>query len=166
MVRWDTPLFIALWTDESLANDAIWEAITKGNIKPPNSGTLNVCPIPITNRILMTHDIYQVAKAPSDALQALEHTTSMMVSAIVTEHSAGQFTGGPVNLALNGSAKVTVILPERNITLSELQRMKRQFVNIHRKSIILGTTEKGAVDWNETRIAGEFAQYLEENVRQ
>jgi len=163
MVRWDAPLFIALWTDKSLANDAIWEAITKGNIKLPNSGTLNVCPTRITNSILMTH---QVAKAPSDALQALEHTTSMMVSAIVAEHSAGQFTGGPVNLTLNGSVKVTVILPERNITLSELQRMKRQFVNIHRKSIILGATEKGAIDWDETNIAGEFAQYLEQNVRQ
>lgn len=148
MVRWDAPLFIALWTDESLPNDAIWEAITKGIIKPPNSGTLNV------------------AKAPSDALQALEHTTSAMVSTIIAERSAGQSTGGPVSLVLNGSVQVTVILPERSITLSELQRMKRQFVNINRKSIILGTTEKGAVDWEEASIAGKFARYLEENVRQ
>lgn len=114
----------------------------------------------------MTHDIYQVAKAPSDALQALEHTTSMMVSAIVAERSASQFTGGPINLTLNGSVKVTVILPERNITLSELQRMKRQFVSIHKKSIILGATEKGAVDWDETNISGKFSRYLEEHVRQ
>jgi protein KTI12 len=42
MVRWDSPLFTIAWSDESLPNEYIWEVITKGNIKPPNSGTLNV----------------------------------------------------------------------------------------------------------------------------
>lgn len=130
-----------------------------------NTQCLSVCPTS-DHRILMTHHIDQVAKAPSDALQALEHTTSAMVSTIIAERSAGQSTGGPVSLVLNGSVQVTVTLPERSITLSELQRMKRQFVNINRKSIILGTTEKGAVDWEEASIAGKFARYLEENVRQ
>ncbi|KAJ3571768.1 hypothetical protein NP233_g3539 [Leucocoprinus birnbaumii] len=148
MVRWDAPLFTVLWTDEAMPNDSIWEAITKGNIKPPNSGTLNV------------------AKAPSDALQALEQTTTAMVSAIMAERAAGQSMGGPVKLALNGGVQVTVTLPERNVTLSELQRMKRQFVTIHRKAITLGTTEKGAVDWEESSIADKFARYLEETVRQ
>lgn len=86
-----------------------------------------------------------------------------MVSAIVAERSAGQSTGGPVSLLLNGGVKVTVALPERNITLSELQRMKRQFVTIHRKAITLGTTEKGAVDWGEGSIADKFSRYLEDN---
>ncbi|KXN90648.1 Protein kti12 [Leucoagaricus sp. SymC.cos] len=147
MVRWDAPLFTVLWTDEGPPNDSIWEAITKGNIKPPNSGTLNV------------------TKAPSDALQALEQTTTAMVSAIMAERSAGQSIGGPVSLSLNGGVKATVTLPDRNITLSELQRMKRQFVNIHRKAITLGTTEKGAVDWEERSIADKFARYLEENIK-
>ncbi|KAF9452346.1 chromatin associated protein KTI12 [Macrolepiota fuliginosa MF-IS2] len=148
MVRWDSPLFTVLWSDESIPNDSIWEAITKGNIKPPNSGTLNV------------------AKAPADALHTLEQTTTAMVSAIMAERAAGQVLGGPINVTLNGGVKERIVLPERNITLSELQRLKRQFVTIHRKAITLGTTEKGAVVWEESSIAEKFSRYLEENVQQ
>ena len=42
MVRWDSPLFTILWTEDVPPMTQIWEAITKGNIKPPNSGTLSV----------------------------------------------------------------------------------------------------------------------------
>jgi len=148
MVRWDSPLFTVLWSDESLPNESIWEAITKGTIKPPNSGTLNI------------------AKAPTDALHNLERTTTSMVSAIMTERAAGESMGGPVKLTLNGGINPVISLPERSITLSELQRLKRQFVAIHRKAITLGTTEKGAVDWEEGNIANKFAEYVEENILQ
>jgi len=39
MVRWDSPLFTILWTDEQIPGQEIWEAVTTGSIKPPNSGT-------------------------------------------------------------------------------------------------------------------------------
>ena len=42
MVRWDAPLFTVVWTDEAIPGEPIWQAITKGNLKPPNSGTLSV----------------------------------------------------------------------------------------------------------------------------
>ena len=42
MVRWDAPLFTILWTDELIPGEKIWESITKGNVKPPNSGSLSV----------------------------------------------------------------------------------------------------------------------------
>jgi Chromatin associated protein KTI12. len=42
MVRWDSPLFTVLWTEEGVPGPQIWDVITKGNIKPPNSGTLAV----------------------------------------------------------------------------------------------------------------------------
>lgn len=147
MVRWDSPLFTIAWSDESLPTESIWEAITKGNIKPPNSGTLNV------------------AKAPSDALHTLEQTSTAMVSGIMAEQAAGQGMGGPINLTLSGGTKATICLPARNITLSELQRLKRQFVTIHRKAITLGTTEKGSVDWEEGSVAHKFGVYVEEHVK-
>lgn len=53
MVRWDSPLFTVLWSDDGLPNESIWEAITKGNIKPPNSGTLNVRLTPSTANPLL-----------------------------------------------------------------------------------------------------------------
>ena len=43
MVRWDTPLFTVAWDDPQIPDSQIWDAITKGNVKPPNSGTLAVC---------------------------------------------------------------------------------------------------------------------------
>lgn len=61
--------------------------------------------------------------------------------------------------------KPRITLPQRNLTLSELQRLKRQFVTVHKKAITLGTTEKGDVDWGEERIAEKFIVYLEENLK-
>lgn len=89
-----------------------------------------------------------------------------MVSAIMTERAAGEPTGGTVKLALNEGINAVLSLPERTVTLSELQRLKRQFVAIHKKAITLGTTEKGAVDWEEENIANKFAVYIEENILQ
>lgn len=42
MVRWDSPLFTIPWSDEVIPGNHIWDAITKANLKPPNSGTLSV----------------------------------------------------------------------------------------------------------------------------
>lgn len=148
MVRWDSPLFTVLWTEEDVPAADIWDAVTKGNVKPPNVGT------------------QAIAKAPTDALHTLEQTTASMVSAIMNEQAASGGLGGPINLSLSATLGPRITLPSRNITLSELQRSKRQFVSVHKKAITLGTTEKGAVDWSEESIASKFATYLEENLKQ
>ena len=70
-----------------------------------------------------------------------------------------------MTLSLSPMVKPTINLPSRNVTLSELQRVKRQFVTIHKKAITLGTTEKGAVDWSEDSIADKFALYIEGNLK-
>ncbi|KAI5890815.1 chromatin associated protein KTI12 [Schizophyllum commune H4-8] len=148
MVRWDSPLFTITWTDEELPMDRIWDAATHGNVKPPNAGT------------------QAVVKAPTSALQALEQTTTALVSAISTHPSVVDGLGGKISLAIPGlSDKVELRLPPRTVTLPELQRLKRQFVTVHKKAITLGTTEKGTVDWSEGSIARKFAAYVEENVR-
>jgi protein KTI12 len=117
-------------------------AITSGTIKPPNSGTLNA------------------PKTPIDALLTLESVTLAIVSAIMSAQSPG----GPTKLAVSASLNPQINLPARPLTLSELQRLKRQFVTIHKKSITLGTTERGAVDWSEDKVAEKFVVYLEENL--
>ena len=90
-----------------------------------------------------------------------------MVAAIMAEQAASGGLGGPVALALPGAAgaRPRVTLPARSVTLSELQRLKRQFVTVHKKAITLGTTEKGAVDWSEESIADKFALYIEGNLK-
>ncbi|KAL5528544.1 KTI12 [Sanghuangporus sanghuang] len=147
MVRWDSPLITIPWTDEQLPGEDIWKAVMEGVVKPPNAGT---SAIPV---------------APSDALHTLEQIATAMISAITSEQAASQGlgTGGEIILPLSATLKPKVRLPARNITLSELQRLKRQFVTIHRKAITLGSTEKGTVDWSEEKVAEKFAVYLEEN---
>ena len=107
----------------------------------------------------------QVAKAPTDALHTLEQTSASMVSAIMAEQAASGGLGGAVTLAVSATTRPRISLPARSITLSELQRLKRQFVTVHRKVITLGTVEKGAVDWGEERVAEKFVTYLEDNLR-
>ena len=107
----------------------------------------------------------QVPKAPTDALRTLEHTSTAMVAAVMAEQAASGGLGGPVTLPLSPTVRPKVNLPPRTITLSELQRLKRQFVTVHKKAITLGTTEKGAVDWGEESVARKFGAYVEENLR-
>ncbi|KIO04202.1 hypothetical protein M404DRAFT_143643 [Pisolithus tinctorius Marx 270] len=147
MVRWDSPLFTVSWSDEDVPADDIWRAITEGVVKPPNTGT------------------QAVAKAPTDALRTLEHTTASVVSALVSEQANSGSLGGTTAVTLSPMLKVRITLPPRNVTLSELQRLKRQFVMLHKKAITLGTTEKGAVDWSEQSVADKFVVYLEENMK-
>ncbi|KAI5997639.1 chromatin associated protein KTI12 [Pisolithus orientalis] len=147
MVRWDSPLFTVSWSDEDVPADDIWRAITEGVVKPPNTGT------------------QAVAKAPTDALRTLEHTTASVVSALVSEQANSGSLGSTTTITLSPILKVRITLPPRNVTLSELQRLKRQFVTLHKKAITLGTTEKGAVDWSEQSVADKFVVYLEENMK-
>ncbi|KAG6864792.1 hypothetical protein C0991_007122 [Blastosporella zonata] len=164
MVRWDSPLFTVLWDEDAPPMPEIWDALTKGNVKPPNSGTLSVRGFHPLNLLSHSQQI-QVVKAPTDALQALEQTATAIVSAIIADQTG---LGGQQNLTLStpaGTFKTSISLPTRNVTLSELQRLKRQFVTVHKKAITLGTTEKGAVDWGEESIASKFVTYLVEHMK-
>ncbi|KAH7885058.1 chromatin associated protein KTI12 [Phlebopus sp. FC_14] len=147
MVRWDSPLFTVPWTDADIPADDIWRAVTEGGVKPPNTGT------------------QAVAKPPTDALRTLEHTATSLVSALVSEQARSGSLGGPLTLMLSPTLKPRITLPARSITLSEFQRLKRQFVTLHKKAITLGTTEKGSVDWSEEKVVAKFVTYLEENLK-
>ncbi|KAF4620600.1 hypothetical protein D9613_000643 [Agrocybe pediades] len=144
MVRWDAPLLTVLWDEADIPGDQVWDAINKGNVKPPNSGTLSN------------------AKAPADALQTLEKVTAAITTAVASE-SSSQSSGSTMVVSV-GDAQVSINLPGRNITLSELQRHRRQFVSVHKKAITLGTTERGGVDWSEENIGVKFGTYLEEHL--
>lgn len=57
MVRWDSPLITLLWLEEDIPGDQIWEAAMKGNVKPPNAGTLSVrSHIPFTRPEYLKND--------------------------------------------------------------------------------------------------------------
>jgi protein KTI12 len=167
MVRWDAPLFTVLWSDDDVPGEDMWKAITQGIVKPPNAGTQAVCRFTSPFNDYSSKPTSQVAKAPSDALRSLENATTAMVSGILAAQSAsGGAFGGPTSLSPTpGGPSVRIDLPPRNITIAELQRLKRAFVTIHKKATTLGTTEKGVVDWGEESVAAKFAVYLEENLK-
>lgn len=155
MVRWDAPLFTVAWDDPAPPLERIFDAVTTGIVKPPNVGT-QITP-----------------KAPTDALRTLEHTSNALVSALMAAQAAGPI-GGPITLTLdaleahsnNASSVfgVRLSLPHRALTLSELQRLKRQFVASRRKAVTLGSTEKGRVEWGEEGVGRAFAEFLEEGL--
>jgi protein KTI12 len=95
-------------------------------------------------------------------LHVLEQTTAAVVSAIVSM-SNSQPIGGSVVIPLS-SSKISVTLPPRIVTLSEMQRIKRQFVTTHKKAITLGTTERGTVDFDEENVGRKFAEFVAEHV--
>jgi len=79
-----------------------------------------------------------------------------MVSAVL---SASQLGGGPTMITIGADGlAVRVTLPLRPLTLSELQRVKRQFVTVHKKAITLG--KGAAVNWSEENVANQFAEYM------
>ena len=104
-----------------------------------------------------------MAKAPADALSVLEKTTTAIISTLVSNSS--QSSGGFISISVGGNITLSITLPPRNVTLSELQRLKRQFVTVHKKAVTLGTIERGTVDWEEERIAKKFIEFVEEHLK-
>ena len=168
MVRWDSPLFTIPWDEHDIPSEEIWHAITKGDLKPANAGTRAVSPSPASHVQVMTdgNQTPQASHVPMDALQTLETTTTAMVSMIMSEQTSSGGTGGTITLTPSATARFQLQLPCRNVSLSELQRLKRAFVGIHKKAITLGATEKGSVDFSEQRVGDKFVEYLQQNLRQ
>jgi protein KTI12 len=65
----------------------------------------------------------------------------------------------------SSSLKLVLNLPSRHLGLPELQRHKRQFVNTHKKAVVLGSTEKGNVEFSAESVAERFGSYLETHVQ-
>ena len=77
----------------------------------------------------------------------------------------GLSLGGPITLNVSPGLDVSMSLPARTLTLSEVQRYKRSFVAVHKKAMTIGTVERGAVDLTEDAVARKFVEYLEENLK-
>ncbi|KLO20303.1 chromatin associated protein KTI12 [Schizopora paradoxa] len=152
MVRWDSPLFTIPWIEEDIPGPDIFNAITSGIVKPPNVGTSTVAP------------------TPTDALHNLEQTSTQVVSAIMSAQSTSPSSGfgGPLQISVELPSSVTInktiTLPARTVTISQLQRLKRQFVTTHKKVITLGASEKGAVDWSPEIVAEKLVRFIEEYI--
>ncbi|RKP39280.1 chromatin associated protein KTI12, partial [Dimargaris cristalligena] len=126
--RWDAPLFTVLYSDESAPLDSIWGALFDRKAPPPHLATA-VKPVTETNYL------YELDKVTQDVLNAfLEAQKEQLVDQIMVPHAES----------------VRLHLPSRTVSLAELRRVRRQFININRMHVLLGSD----------RIAEQFAEYL------
>jgi protein KTI12 len=112
----------------------------------------------------------QSVKPPPNALQTLSKMTTLLVSSIQTQlgmnPSAAIFTL-PASAFTSDSQQtqtpLQINLPvTKTITLSELQRLKRQFETIQRKALTTNSQTGAGNRWGERDVAEAFARYLEE----
>jgi len=141
-VRWDSPLFTIPWSDDELPTEDIYNAIVKGELRPPTQATV------------------AAATGTTDYLQVLESTVSSVITAVLAAQST--LPGGghtTLTVPLSGSpssTRVSLTLPHRTMTMPQLQRVGRQFV----------TLKKQAGSRNEIKaetIAELFAKYIEDS---
>lgn len=175
MARWDSPLFAISWDDDLEAAsqttlDDLWLAVTQGVKKGPTAAVVTVRSCFTGPTAASDEVVSQSVKPPPNALQTLTKITTLLVSSIQSHvgmnPSASIFSLPPSTFTADNSpssSPLKINLPlNKTITLSELQRLKRQFETIQRKALSTnGQTGVGS-KWGERDVADAFARYLEE----
>ncbi|GAA5891373.1 hypothetical protein JCM8208_002606 [Rhodotorula glutinis] len=163
--RWDAPLVTVADDDPPLdapgagagagesvegseVAQQVWRAITEGELKPPNLATQSI------------------QTSSTSYLTLLDSASSSLITALLSRQSLSPLSG-PTTLTLPSPTsaprtaapppRVTLTL-NRPVALPQLQRLKRQFVQLHARTA-------GATEFDETRIVAMFAQYIEEQMR-
>jgi protein KTI12 len=128
--RWEHPLFTVLADDVDPPYDAIWNAVVHGKAAPPNMATVVVSPSTVCE-------------------WWIETCQGSRLSVSAGQHDQGDYgcrhagaTGWPrplqtswnrshlnvCTLSVNGMVR----LPDKSVTLSQLTRLRRQFLNMNK----------------------------------
>ncbi|WRT63655.1 uncharacterized protein IL334_000578 [Kwoniella shivajii] len=144
MVRWDSPLFTIPW-DEEPPYEHIWDAIIKGDKRPPPAAVL------------------QRNKPPPNTLQTLTATTQTIVTSLLSHVNSlpGSSTFPIPSPPAPSNGSLVLHLPARRVTLSEMQRLKRQYEGVQVKAQKSGGLA-AAGNWTEGEVATGFVRFLEE----
>ncbi|GJJ73427.1 protein KTI12 [Entomortierella parvispora] len=130
--KWDSPLFLVV-PEDKLPEDEIWDAVILKKAKPPNLST-----------------VVKVVKE-TNYLHEFDQTTQNILQAILD----AQKSGDPTKVIKAPLSTILIQLPPtREVTLSELRRLKRQFTSINKMHTLL--------DMN--RVAEGFVEYLNQNL--
>ncbi|KAI9032602.1 chromatin associated protein KTI12-domain-containing protein [Phycomyces nitens] len=131
--RWDSPLFTVIYDDKEIPGDKIWDAVILRKPPPPNLST-------VTKPVSDTNYVYELDKA-----------TLEIINAVIE----GQKEYGPGGMPMTvPRSSEKVVNPSRTVTLSELRRLRKQFVSLNRV--------RTSLDVN--RIGDMFADYLNTNL--
>lgn len=149
MTRWDSPLFIVVEEDETPPNDQIWEAMVgsdgKMKVVKPNLATVLVRLSQALQYIFS--DNQQKPATEQNYLYELDKTTSDILAQIMVyqKDHAGE-GGGEVKVQ---DVEKPIELPAAPMTLPQLQRIRRQFINLNRQHSL-----------SKARIKEVFIDYL------
>lgn len=136
MSRWDAPLFTVPFEDDEPPCEAIWEALIGSDGKAK----------------VVRQNLATVLKpaAEQNYLYELDKTTSDVIGVITSwqqDHSGEG--GGDVNVP---DSEQTLSLPVSNPSLPQLQRLRRQFINLNRQHTL-----------GKSRIRDLFIDYLNDS---
>ncbi|KAG4303782.1 hypothetical protein PORY_002807 [Pneumocystis oryctolagi] len=127
MARWDSPLFTVFYSDTSCPIDWVWEIIaTTKTIRPNASAVVKQIPA-------------------SDYLFELDKVTQEIINTIIQN----QRINGPGSEVRIASISQSIILPNNIVTLSKLQRIRHQFINLNRVQAL-----------SRDKIQGIFVEFL------
>lgn len=131
--RWDSPLFTSIYDDvPALPFDDIWEAVVNKKPPKPNLST-------VVNPLSSTNYLYE-----------LDRVTNQLTSEILSAQQEGSGESGLIRLpSVTG---VPLNLRGRHLTIVELKRLRRMFIQINKTHHINSI----AID----RIPQLFIEYL------
>ncbi|OBZ89429.1 Protein KTI12 [Choanephora cucurbitarum] len=131
--RWDAPLFTIIYDDKEMPLDKIWDAVILRKALPPNKST-------VSKPVSSTNYVYELDKA-----------TLEIINAFVEKQK--EFGPGGTPMIVPRS-ETKVINPPRTVTLSELRRLRKQFVTYNKMNTTLDVDRLGDV----------FVNYLNSNL--
>ncbi|KAI9331917.1 chromatin associated protein KTI12 [Pilaira anomala] len=131
--RWDSPLFTLIYDDVDIPNDKIWDAVILKKPPPPNKST-------VSKPVSSTNYVYELDKATLEIINAF------------VERQKEFGPGGNPMIVPRSQTKVKN--PSRTVTLSELRRLRKQFVTYNKMNTTLDVDRLGDV----------FVEYLNSNI--
>lgn len=154
MTRWDSPLFTVLHDDPSPPFDAIWDALLGPTVSDASDSSKRK-----PGRLVVRPNAATVLApaSESDFLYALDKDTSAVVAAIQAYQADHKDVGGDVggDVSIAGVEDVVALPAGRALSVAELQRVRRQFVQMMRTQ---GTMQGRRMD--KSRIKDAFVGYL------
>ncbi|KAI9481594.1 MAG: chromatin associated protein KTI12 [Benjaminiella poitrasii] len=131
--RWDSPLFTIIYDDVEIPLEKIWDSVILRKALPPNKST-------VAKPVSSTNYVYELDKA-----------TLEIINAFVERQK--EFGPGGMPMTVPRS-ETKVVNPSRTVTLSELRRLRKQFVNYNKMNTTLDIDRLGDV----------FVNYLNSNL--
>lgn len=153
MARWDIPLFTIPWEDGTPPNAAIWVELVEQIGKDGRRKTVK------PNAATMAPP-----SASSDHLYELDRTTQAVISRVQEwQRERPGEGGGSVEVEIGGKV-LELDLPVSPLSVPQLQRLRRQFIALHRNQMGSGGTGsggKGGGGLSRERVGELFVGFLE-----